>query len=148
MINMYNLIGTETIPNEKPSTTFAREDMEYILQEMGVTAPLTILYIMPGTEYEASNFKEVAESLSDQVVVAVVGPPKEFTIEETNVFLDTAMAEFCENEFIPINNVVGQYETRETFIYGNAIGELVAAFIFDKERAWDEHGKFSKTQID
>ena len=136
---MYNLIGAETIPNEKSSTTFAREDMEHILQEMDVTAPMTMLYIMSGTKYEASDFKKVAEALSDHVVVAVVGPPKEFTIEETNVFLDTAMREFCENEFIPINNVVGQYEKRETFIYGNAIGELVAAFIFNKEKAWDEH---------
>ncbi len=140
---MYNLIGAEiitnTFPNEKPSTTFAREDMEHIFQEMGVTAPMTMLYIMSGTDYEASNFKEVAEALSDHVIVAVVGPPKEFTTEETNEFLDIAMREFCENEFIPINNMVGQYEKRETFIYGNAIGELVAAFIFDKERTRDEH---------
>lgn len=136
---MYCLIGTEritdTIPNEELSMTFAREDMGHILQEMGVTAPLTILYIMSGEEHEASDYRETAKALSNEVVMAVVGPPKYFTMDETNAFLDTAMAEFCENEFIPINNVVGQYEERETFIYGNTIGELVAAFIFDKERA-------------
>lgn len=139
---MYSLIGTEritdTIPNEELSMTFAREDMGHILQEMGVTAPLTILYIMSGEEHEASDYRETAKALSNEVVMAVVGPPKDFTMDETNAFLDTTMSDFCENDFIPINNVVGQYEERETFIYGNAIGELVAAFIFDKERMWNE----------
>ena len=140
---MYSLIGTEkitdTIPNEELSMTFAREDMGYILQEMGVTSPLTILYVIAGGEHEASDYRETAKALSNEVVMAVVGPPKEFTVDETNAFLDTAMTDFCENDFIPINNMVGQYEERETFIYGNAIGELVAAFIFDKERTQDEY---------
>lgn len=137
---MYDLLQTETLtktaPKEKRGMTFVRKDIEYILNEMGVDFPTTILYTISGEEYKTADLKEAAELLSDSLVLVVVGVPECFLGREIDYFLDTAMKEFCENDFIPVNNMIGQYEKRETFIYGNPIGKLVASFIFEKERQY------------
>lgn len=136
---MYTLLKVHKIEdvtkNNEGTGSFAEQDIRSILMEIGCSFPLAVLYVMSGEDNTITDIQEVAESLSDYLVVAMTGSPELYHTQQTDDFLNASMIEFCQFNFIPVNDKIGNYEFRETYIYSNPIGELVAAFIFDKEEA-------------
>lgn len=140
MYTLFKVHKIEDVTKNKEGTgSFAEQDIRSILMEIDCSFPLAILYVMPGEDNTIADIQEVAESLSDYLIVAMTGSPEWYHTQQTDDFLNASMIEFCQSNFIPVNDKIGNYEFRETYIYNNPVGELVAFYISNKERTRDEH---------